>query len=86
MVMRLGLLLVLTACGAFFPGEAVLPSPPIVLMAGCPSLQIDPARELSQAEVEVMWGRDRTAARACAGRHAALASWVDGLIAEVGAR
>lgn len=86
MMMRCCLLSVLMGCGGSSLVEIDLPSPPIVLMAPCPSLQSDPGRALSHAEVEVMWGRDRAAARACAGRHAALASWVDGLVAEVGPR
>lgn len=86
MVMRCGLLLALTGCSVSSPVEFALPSPPVLLTAACPSLQSNPGRALSQAEVEVMWGRDRTAGRACAARHGALVEWVEGLVATVGAQ
>jgi len=35
-----------------------------------------PARDLTGAEVEVMWGRDRSALRACGSQAEALAGWV----------
>jgi hypothetical protein len=35
-----------------------------------------PDRAMTQAEVEVSWGRDRSALRACGSRHAGLVEWV----------
>jgi hypothetical protein len=37
-----------------------------------------PERELTQAEVERFWGRDRSALRACGDQVKALAEWVSG--------
>jgi len=34
-----------------------------------------PQRALNDQEIEVYWGRDRDALRACGSRHAALSTW-----------
>lgn len=70
----------LTACGGYSPVDLDVPKPDAVLTAPCPALQSDPGRALTQAEVEILWGRDREAARVCAGRHEALVDWLDGLV------
>jgi hypothetical protein len=84
MMMLGGMLWGLTACGVFTPAELALPKPDTALTDACPPLSVDPGRSLTQAEVEVGWGRDRAAARVCAARHAALVKWVDGLVVKVG--
>lgn len=50
-------------------------TPPPSLTQPCPAPVDLPQRALNDAEVEVLWGRDRSALRACASRHAALAEW-----------
>ena len=50
----------LTACGAYSSGKPALPpcADPVVL----------PDRALSDRDIEVMWGRDRSALRECGAR------------------
>jgi len=55
--------------------EPVRPSPPPSLTQPCMVPGVLPERGLSDQEVEVFWGRDRAALRACAGRHAGLVEW-----------
>ena len=63
----------LTGCGASTSVE-VLPPPPS-LIEPC-ALPVDlPDRALDDREIEIHWGRDRSALRACGGRHAALATY-----------
>lgn len=50
-------------------------TPPPSLMQSCAVPVTLPARGLSDQEVEVFWGRDRAALRACASRHSGLAQW-----------
>lgn len=67
--------LVLAACGedrALAP-----PAPPASLTQHCARPQALPERDMTQGEVEVLWGRDRTALRACGGRHAGLVDYVE---------
>jgi hypothetical protein len=59
----------LTACGASISDRA--PVPPS-LTAPCRPPAVLPERALTQTEVEVLWGRDRTALRDCGSK-------VDGL-------
>jgi hypothetical protein len=66
----------LTACGASLPDER--PVPPPSLVAPCARPVALPDRGLSQAEVEVMWGRDRSALRTCGGQLDGLAAWAAG--------
>ncbi|PQO24050.1 hypothetical protein C2I36_04660 [Rhodobacteraceae bacterium WD3A24] len=39
-------------------------------------------QDATQAEVEILWGRDRTALRNCADRHRLLARWAQGQLEE----
>lgn len=62
------------SCGLTRGDPAVI-TPPPSLTQPCPAPVDLPQRALNDAEVEVLWGRDRSALRACASRHAALAEW-----------
>ena len=65
----------LTACGGSTVVEAVdlaVPPSPSLLMP-CREPVLLPERALSDREVEIFWGRDRSALRECASRHAGLA-------------
>lgn len=58
--------------------------PPDALLVACAEPQTwQRGQALSQAESEIFWGRDRTALRDCADRHALLADWARG---QMGAR
>lgn len=75
----IALLWALTACGGSTAGD--ITPPPDSLLPAC-GLPISlPHRELTQAEVEIWWGRDRSALRDCAARHELLAEWALGQIA-----
>lgn len=64
---------VLTGCAASTAVEApVRPDLPPSLVTPCAAPVALPERALSDQEVEVAWGRDRSALRACASRHAGL--------------
>jgi hypothetical protein len=61
------MLSLLTACGASVRGDV-----PPSLKEKC-ALPVElPERALSDREVEVFWGRDRSALRACGSRHSGL--------------
>lgn len=64
----------LTGCASDDPAAVVPPS----LLVGCPAPVDLPQRDLTGAEVEILWGRDRSALRTCASRHAALAATMEG--------
>lgn len=64
-------LVALTGCASDEP-EAETIVPPPSLLVGCRQTQELPRRELTGAEVEVYWGRDRDALRDCRERHGAL--------------
>ena len=66
--------LALSAC--FGVDAPVLAAPPASLLVGCPDPVAIPRRDLTGAEVEVFWGRDRAALRACMDRHGALVAAV----------
>ena len=66
------MLSLLSACGASAPADRLPPS----LLADCDPPVILPDRAISDHEIEIWWGRDRSALRACAGRHQALAAAV----------
>ena len=70
-LMLLPLLWVLTACTGSTDAE---PPVPPSLLAPCAAPHALPERALSRAEVEVFWGRDRTALRRCGEQIAALAA------------
>jgi hypothetical protein len=64
----------LSGCGASpFADAARLP--PEGLLQPCAGPVDLPDRGLGDQEIEVLWGRDRTALRDCAARHDGLASW-----------
>jgi hypothetical protein len=58
--------------------DAVQP-PPAALVDPCPRPQALPPAGLTQAEAEVLWGRDRAALAGCGDRHAALVVWAQGI-------
>ena len=70
----------LTACGVFSTAEVEIKRPPDVLMTPAPALQSDPGGALTQAQVEILWGRDRSAGRVAMERHAGLVAWVEDLL------
>ena len=64
----------LTGCAS---DDATAIAPPPSLLLRCEAPLDLPSRDLSGAEVEIMWGRDRSALRTCASRHDALARIVE---------
>lgn len=73
------LLLLLPAClltGCAGSIAANPPAPPPSLTLACAAPVALPERAMSDRDVEIFWGRDRTALRACAERHGALTDWV----------
>ena len=82
--MLTGCLCLLTACGGFSAAKVEVPAPSSVLTAPCADLQRDPGRALTQAEVEILWGRDRAVAHACSTKHAALVEWVQEMLEVLG--
>ncbi|QUS34933.1 dehydrogenase [Falsirhodobacter algicola] len=68
--MPIPLLCVLTACAASPAAE-----PPPALLLPCAAPVDLPDHAMTQAEVELAWGRDRGALRDCAGRLGGLADW-----------
>lgn len=75
-LMLVGLPWVLTACAAS-PGVSVpRPSPPPSLTAPCAAPVALPDRGLTQAEVETLWGRDRSALRECGAKLRGLADLI----------
>ena len=73
---RSALPFLLAACGASTGAD--LATPPDGLRAPCPAPSALPARDMTQAEVEIAWGRDRDALRDCAERHALLVEFIEG--------
>jgi hypothetical protein len=64
----------LTAC---LGSSSVKPSTvPPSLKSGCADPVALPDRGLNDAEIELFWGRDRSALRACGSKHNALADAV----------
>lgn len=78
--MLLALPCLLTACDDW-RGSSPIAAPPPSLTAPCPAPVTLPDRGLTQAEVEVAWGRDRRALRACAGQVDGLAAWAESIVA-----
>jgi hypothetical protein len=72
-LMLAGLLFPLAACSGSTPARPVPPPPS--LTAPCAEPVWLPARDMTQAEVETFWGRDRTALRECGDKHAALVAY-----------
>jgi hypothetical protein len=75
--MLTGALLGVTACGAFSTADVPIKRPPEILMTPAPALQHDPRTALSQAQVEILWGCDRSTGRIAMERHTALIGWVN---------
>jgi hypothetical protein len=69
-LMLAGLLFPLAACSGSMPARPVPPPPSLAVPCAEPVRL--PARDMTQAEVETAWGRDRTALRDCREKHAAL--------------
>lgn len=67
----------LTGCGASTYVEPPKPDLPPSLTATCAAPTRLPERQLSDQEVEVYWGRDRSALRACQSKHAGLVSAIE---------
>lgn len=65
----------LASC-ASTPVEFARPSPPPSLTQQCANPAALPERALSDQEIEILWGRDRTALRECASRLSGLVGWV----------
>lgn len=82
--MLTGCLCLLTACAEYSAAKIEVPAPDAVVTSPCADLQRDPGRALTQAEVEILWGRDRDAARACSAKHAALVEWAQELLLILG--
>ena len=68
-----GLPLVLTACGGLTVAD--LPAPPPSLTAPCQRPIQLPVGPMSQVQVEVAWGSDRAALRACGEQLDGLVAW-----------
>ena len=64
-----------TACAGSIAGDVVRPSPEMA--EPCTEPARLPVRALTQAEVEIYWGRDRTALRNCAEMHNAVVALID---------
>lgn len=60
---------VLTGCASVEPAPVIIPAS---LLAPCTTPVALPSRDLTFTEVEVMWGRDRSALRTCRDRHSGL--------------
>ena len=73
-------LALMRSCGSI---AADVAPPPDTLVVLCQEPQGLPVRTLTQAEVEVWWGRDRAALRDCGEWHGLLVEWAQG---QVGAR
>lgn len=56
-----------------------LQPPPAALVDPCRRPQTLPPAGMTQAQAEVLWGRDRAALVDCGDRHRALAQWVSGV-------
>lgn len=69
--------LALTGCADLTPGKVVAVAPPASAVAACSAPVTLPERDLSAAEVEIYWGRDRSALRICASRHEVLAQHLE---------
>lgn len=68
------LLFVLLGCGSGDPAPSVERVASASLLVPCAAPVSLSTRDLTGAEVEILWGRDRSALRACASRHRALAN------------
>lgn len=64
--------LCLASCGSISVDRAL---PPPSLTQPCSAPVTLPARSLTDQEVEVQWGRDRSALRACGSRLDGLTNW-----------
>ena len=65
--------LALASCGST-AGEVIAPPPQASMLVACAPPVALPDRALDDREIEVFWGRDRTALRECGARHEALAA------------
>jgi hypothetical protein len=72
-------LCLLAACSGSAPARPVAPPPSLTVPCAEP-VRLG-ARDMTQAEVETAWGRDRTALRTCGDQHAALADYLSAVSA-----
>ncbi len=76
--------LALAACSVSTKSAEIAASPPeAVLLQRCEGPVDLPDRALTQAETEILWGRDRGALVKCARVQAALADYAGGRVAEL---
>lgn len=68
----------LQGCKGWTVADAPALAPPPSLMAPCAAPVFLGMEALTDQRVEVLWGRDRTALRSCAGRHSGLTDWING--------
>jgi hypothetical protein len=73
--MLTGSLSLLTACGVSTAADIARPTGP--LAEPCAQPVALPIRALTQAQVEILWGRDRAALRNCAEMHSLLIDFID---------
>jgi hypothetical protein len=66
----------LTACGVSTGAD--LAEVPAALVQPCAVPQVLAVRPMMQAEVEIVWGRDRAALRDCGARQALLVEFLEG--------
>lgn len=71
--MLIALPCLLAACGGSIQGNELAPPS---LIEPCQMPAVLPDRALSQREVEIYWGNDRSALRACASQVTGLTDWM----------
>ena len=84
--MLIAALSALAACGASTPSveDIDLRPPDAEVTQPCAAATALPHRELTQAEAERAWIRDRAALAECRGRHGLAVEWIEGVVAAVG--
>lgn len=70
--------LILSGCGGLIgskpdPAPEIKPAPS--LLQPCAQPVTIPEKDLTDQEIEVMWGRDRRALRVCADRHSGISGY-----------
>ena len=85
--MLIALLSTLAACGGSpaspDPTRIDVKRPEAAIVEQCPPVRWLPDHALTQAEVEVKWREDRRNLIDCGKRHATLANYTRGLLAEI---
>lgn len=67
--------LFLASCASTSVEKLRIATPPSLTVPCAAPVRL-PERALTGAEVEILWGRDRSALRACASKHAGLVAWL----------